>query len=188
MRLFLAINLEPPTRRLVYQEAAGLRAAAPTLAWVPEERLHLTLRFLGEQPEDARDRVALAMDKVAGRHSWFSTALREFGGFPNLRRPRVVWIGMEHDPRLEMLHHDVEVACEGLGYPLEGRPFRPHVTLARAKAPIGRETAGALQNAAAAATDAAFETTIRSIDLVHSRLLREGARHELLHSSVFREA
>src|ERR1043166_5713487 len=118
------------TRRAVYDRAAPLRAAAPHFSWVAADRLHLTVKFLGEQPDDAVPRLAAVMDEVVRRHRWIDTFLDEFGAFPNFRRLRVVFIGMHPDARLEMLHHDVETACGALGYAVEGGPFRPHVTLA----------------------------------------------------------
>ena len=62
--------------------------------------------------------------------------LQGIGAFPNFRRARVVWIGVEQEPRLELLHHDLELACEQEGFEVEGRPFRPHITLARVRVPL----------------------------------------------------
>ncbi len=188
MRLFLAINLEPAVREAVHAAAAPLRAAAPDLAWVDASRLHLTLKFLGERPDEVADAVGTAMDGVAGRHAAIRSSVGEFGAFPNFRRPRVVWIGMDDDPRLEMLHHDVETAADRLGLPVEGRPFRPHVTLARVPRRPATDTLRALAGAARRAADARFDTTVRSIDLMRSVLRPEGPRYERLHSSPLRDA
>lgn len=186
MRLFLAINFDAATRRAVHEAAAPLRAAAPRLAWVEEGRLHLTLKFLDEQPEAAVPEIVAAMDAVAARHAALPSALEEFGAFPNFRRARVVWIGMRADPRLELLHHDVEVACETLGFPVEGRPFRPHVTLARVKdhdAPALR----ALAREAERAGDAHFPVTVQRLDLMHSTLGPGGPAYVRIHSSPLRD-
>ncbi|MDE3150711.1 MAG: RNA 2',3'-cyclic phosphodiesterase [Gemmatimonadota bacterium] len=188
VRLFLAINPEPEVRAAVHAAAAPLRDAAPMLSWIDAPRLHLTLKFLGEQPGDVIDRLAGAMDVVARRHVAILTHLAEFGAFPNFRRARVVWIGMDHDPRLELLHHEVEIAADTLGFPLEGRPFRPHVTLARVKE---RPPAGALQALARSARLASrerFPLTVRSIDLMRSTLAPGGAAYARLHTSPLRES
>lgn len=95
---------------------------------------------------------------------------------------------MDDDPRLEMLHHDVETAADGLGLPIEGRPFRPHVTLARVPRRPAGDTLRALAGAARRAADDRFDTTIRSIDLMHSILGPAGPRYERLHSSPLRDA
>jgi 2'-5' RNA ligase len=187
VRLFLAINLEPDLRAAVHAAAEPLRAAAPELAWLDAPRLHLTLKFLGEQPADAVPGLAAAMDGVGPRFAAIETSLGEFGAFPNFRRPQVVWIGMDADPRLELLHHDVEVACDALGYPVEGRAFRPHVTLARVRHRPARETLRGLAREARRAGRRRFAVTVRSIDLMRSTLRPEGAAYALLHSSPLRD-
>jgi 2'-5' RNA ligase len=183
VRLFLAINLDAAARAAVVRAAEPLHAAAPSLPWVPDARLHLTLKFLGEQPPELVPRLSAVCDAVAARLTAFGTTLGEFGAFPNFRRPRVVWIGMDADPRLEILHHDVELAAESLGFPLEGRPFRPHVTLARVAHALDTESLRALQRAARRAARVRIAASVGSIDLMQSTLRPDGAAYELLHSS-----
>lgn len=187
MRLFLAINFDAATRAAVHAAAAPLRAAAPELAWADESRLHLTLKFLGEQADELVPRLAAVLDQVASGHTVLRSSLGEFGAFPNFRRARVVWIGMEADPRLELLHHDVELACDRLGVPVDARPFRPHVTLARVRQAAGVESLRALSRAARGAAGSRFPTSVRSIDLMWSTLRPVGAAYTLLHSSTLRE-
>lgn len=185
MRLFLAINLDDAVRRDVHHATATLRDAMPSAKWVEEHRLHLTLKFLGEQPEAAAARVAGAMTDVAVRHRELAVLLGGVGAFPNLRRPRVVWMGVAQEPRLELLHHDVEVACEALGHELDGRPFRPHLTLARLRDRPGEEEARAL---ARAAKRIAFEEEVgvRSIDLMSSEQTEAGPAYRLVASASLR--
>lgn len=187
MRLFLALNLEPDIRRAVADATAPLRAEAPELGWVADGRLHLTLKFLGEQAEDRVAAIRAAMDDVARRHRAF--ALRLGGGvgaFPNFRRPRVVWMGVNADPKLELLHHDVEVACEALGFELEGRAFRPHLTLARVRDKVPAE---ALKKLARAGKKVSFEgeSAVESVDVMHS-VLGAAARYERVHAAPLRPA
>ena len=159
---------------------APLRAAAPHLSWTAEEKLHLTLKFLGERPEAAVERIGAAMDDVGRRHRPFTMRLRQVGAFPHFRRARVIWIGVEPTTQLEFLHHDVEVACEGLGIPLEGRAFRPHVTVARVRE---RQEDDVMRPVARAARAVTFEreVPVASVDLMRSS---PGARaYERLHAS-----
>ena len=191
MRLFLAINLEPEMRRSVIDATVSLRDAAPSIAWVDESRLHLTLKFLGEQPESAVAPMRDAMTQVASKHRAFRMRVAEIGAFPNFRRARVVWMGVDRDPRLELLHHDVELACEALGYELEGRAFRPHLTLARVKDRTGVEE---LRQLSRAGKKVAFEAegAVRSIDLMQSNADRAsagaGSRYLRLHAAPLRES
>jgi len=134
------------------------------------------------------------VDLVAYTHRMFTMRLGGIGAFPGFRRARVVWMGIAPEPRLELLHHDVEVACEELGFEVEGRAFRPHLTLARA-----RESARDLEtmrrlSRAAKQIDYEAEVPVRSLDIMRSQLAagaaqasgRRGARYECLHSATLR--
>lgn len=169
MRLFLAINLPVEVRREVTAAATPLRECAPELSWVSEPRLHLTLKFLGDQEPDRLDDVRAAAAGVAGRHREFLMTLGGIGASPNFRRPRVVWMDVAQDARLELLHHDVEVAYESLGFEIEGRAFRPHLTLARVRAPLADERRRELSRAARE-IDYRTDFVVRSIDLMQSEL------------------
>jgi 2'-5' RNA ligase len=125
-----------------------LREVAPDLAWVPAPKRHLTLKFVGEVADGALAELVAVTDAVTATHRPFETSLRGIGAFPNFRRARVVWAGVEAEPRLELLHHDLELGCLGVGVEVEGRPFRPHVTVARVRAPLALEGARALARAA----------------------------------------
>lgn len=190
MRLFLAINLEPAMRRSVIDATSPLRDAAPSLSWMDEGRLHLTLKFLGAQSQDLVAPLSEAISDVASKHRTFRMRVAEIGAFPNFRRARVVWMGVEREPRLEFLHHDVELACQQLGFELEGRPFRPHLTLARVKDRTDIEELRRLSRAGKK-VDFEAETVVRSIDLMKSNLDRAsaeaGARYERLHAAPLRE-
>ena len=185
MRLFLAINLPPAVRREVVAATADLRTTAPELSWVTEPRLHLTLKFLGEQPESKIEAIQSVLAGVAGRHREPMMTLSGVGAFPNFRRARVVWMGIQQEPRLELLHHDVEVACETLGFEVEGRPFRPHLTLARVKHPLAEER---LRILARAAKQIDFQTDfiVHSIDLMQSDLTSSGPAYTTLVSAALR--
>lgn len=185
MRLFLAVNLEPSIRHAIVEATAPLRTAAPTLSWVDEARVHLTLKFLGERPEEVVGALSDSLSQVARRHRQFTMRVGEIGAFPNFRRVRVVWMGIERDPRLELLHHDVEVACEALGFELEGRAFRPHLTLARA-----RERAGEVElrrlSRASKRVEFADDVSVQSVDLMKSNLNPSAARYERLYAAPLR--
>lgn len=179
MRLFLALNLPAELREAVHRAAAPLREVAPALAWTPAERLHLTVRFLGEQPEPAVAPLVEALAAVAGGHPPALLGLGRVGAFPGWRRARVLWLGVRPDPRLELLHHDVEVACAALGHPLEGRAFRPHVTVGRVRAGSEPPDARALAQAARGVHLRA-EVEAPSLDLMLSAPAPGGPRYTRL--------
>ncbi|HEX6534091.1 MAG TPA: RNA 2',3'-cyclic phosphodiesterase [Gemmatimonadaceae bacterium] len=179
MRLFLAINLPRAEREAIVRATAPMRDAAPRVSWVTEERLHLTIKFLGEQPEAALAPLEHALRAALAAHAPVELRLGGLGAFPNLRAPKIVWMGVAHEPRLELVQHDVEYACAGLGYEIDGRAFRPHVTLARARERVSPRDARALADAARAVRYAAT-VEARTLDVMSSRLERSGARYERL--------
>ena len=186
MRLFLAINIPPEVRQAIAEASAPLRTAAPELSWIREPQLHLTVKFLGELSDEMAPKITEAMNTVAARNRVVDVEIGGVGAFPNFRRPRVVWIGVSPEPKLELLHHDVEEACKSLGLPIDGKPFRPHLTLARVRPRAA--TPDALRDLARAAKDVSFagEVVFTSIDLMESELTTVGSRYRLLSSSPLR--
>jgi len=159
-----------------------MRAAAPAISWVSEERLHLTLKFLGERQESEIPQFRDRMREIAASLRPMTLTIDGLGAFPNLLQPRIVWMAVGQDPRLELLHHDIESACATLGVAVEGRAFRPHLTLGRSKGPVTRETAVALREAA---RNTDFQTTVEvsAVDLMQTTLSRAGSRYALLDSA-----
>lgn len=182
MRLFFAIELAEPLRAALDHAIAPLRVAEPGLAWVTPGKLHLTMKFLGEVPERDAARLAAAADAVAARHQPFEMTLGGVGAFPTFRRARVVWIGVAADPRLELLHHDLEVACGAAGFEVEGRPFRPHITLARVRAPLAADRAKPLARAARRVAYAASDE-VRALGLLESTLGSSAAGYRRVHAA-----
>jgi 2'-5' RNA ligase len=185
VRLFLAINFPADVRRAIVGETAPLREAAPELSWVTEPRIHLTLKFLDEQPAERVPEIQAVAEEVAARHKSLTMSLGGVGAFPNFRRARVVWMGVAQEPRLELLHHDIEVAFERLGFELEGRAFRPHLTLARIKHPLPEERLRVLSRAAKQ-MDFETEFLVRSVDLMRSELSTTGPAYTTLASAALR--
>ena len=134
MRLFTGIDL-PEEVVYVFERLLVRFRPAANLKWVPAYNLHITTRFIGEWPEEKLDELNDALAKVAPRPD-IKIDLRGLGWFPNARRPRVFWVGVEGGAELAQLAHDIDTALEPLGLPRETRPFSPHLTLARIKQPV----------------------------------------------------
>jgi 2'-5' RNA ligase len=112
------------------QEA--LRHCLRAVKWVEPENLHLTLKFLGEVPQEQIPAVQEALDRVARQHSPLEPEVSGLGAFPDSRRPRVVWAGVTEGREALIrlaLHLNRELAH--LGIAAEARPFAGHVTLGR---------------------------------------------------------
>jgi RNA 2',3'-cyclic 3'-phosphodiesterase len=187
MRLFLAVEFEQGLRRALREATAPLRALVPDAGWVAEDRLHLTLKFLGEQPETLVQPLAAAVREIADRHWPVPMRLGGLGAFPNLRRPRVIWVGIAPTPKLELLQNDVEEGCSALGVDVEGRAFRPHLTIGRLR---GTEDRDAVRELARTAREIRFraDTLVSTIELVHSTLTLAGPRYARLAAAPLRSA
>lgn len=179
MRLFIAINLPAREQQAIASATTALRAASPGVTWVAPDCLHVTMKFLGEQPSEAVERLRESLTPVAARYQPMRLEIGGVGAFPGFRSPRIVWLGIAHEPKLELLHHDLEVACEKIGYTLDGRAFRPHVTLGRVREDVRAPERDALVTHARAVRHHAT-VDARSIDIMQSELSRTGPRYTVL--------
>ena len=135
MRLFIAIEIPENIRTVFAALLKDFRALAPQLKWVRTENLHVTLKFLGETDPSKSGSLQNALSGVRSAEP-ANLEFRGLGFFPNEKRPRVFWAGMEASAILKTLAADVDQALHKLGFPLEERPFAPHLTLARIFLPI----------------------------------------------------
>ena len=181
MRLFIAVNFPDRIRKDVWRAAAPLRDAGLPVKWVEESELHLTLKFLGNtRPEQVPDIAAAIRDAVKGTKA-FGLPIGGFGVFPSLERPRVFWVGCDGVPPLELIQHGLEVGTERLGFAVEGRPFRPHLTLGRAKDEASK---GRFRGLAGLVNGLEYqaESLVDSIDLMESKLSPRGATYRVVES------
>jgi 2'-5' RNA ligase len=133
MRLFTAVPLPEPARDAVAGLLDRLRGRELQVRWVASEDVHLTLKFFGEVAPERLDVIAEAVRLAAEGAAPIPMRLDDLGAFPDPGHPRVLWVGVEAPPALELLQDRLERACEAIGFPPEGVPFRPHVTLGRVR-------------------------------------------------------
>ncbi len=133
LRSFIAVEIPIETQRTIAQHLAPLQKVLPRplIRWVAPQNVHLTLKFLGDVSPVNLDRMAEALRNEANVHQAFSMSVGGLGAFPNSRRPRVIWIGLEAPSSLAALQHGVEAAAAILGYAAEDRAFSPHLTVGR---------------------------------------------------------
>lgn len=129
MRLFIALDIDDAIRERITRFVDGVRNFAPDARWVKPESLHVTLKFIGEQPETALERIKQTMAEVQIPAA--EIHLRGYGFFPTVSAARVFWIGMESGPQLQALAAAIDDKMPSLGIPKEDRAFSPHLTLAR---------------------------------------------------------
>ena len=133
MRLFVAVPVAEPAREQILKLLSQLRGAAWPVRWVHDEGLHMTLKFFGEVGAERLDVIAEALRFAAADAGSLALQLGDFGAFPSRSRPRVLWVGVNAPPALELLQDRIERGCEAIGFPPEGTPFQPHITLGRVR-------------------------------------------------------
>jgi RNA 2',3'-cyclic 3'-phosphodiesterase len=132
VRLFIAIAL-PGSLQQKLDEAASLLKNDKTRAvrWVAGKNIHLTLKFLGEVESNKIEPINQVIQAESQPIKPFELSAGGAGAFPNLRRPRVVWIGVQAPQVLGDLAAAIDRGTQQLGFPGEDRPFSPHLTLGR---------------------------------------------------------
>jgi 2'-5' RNA ligase len=135
IRTFIAVGLDRGVRERTVALLETLTRTAEDVKWVEPENLHITLLFLGEVDDREVPAVCRVVAEAVQSHAAFQLSVEGAGGFPNLRRPRTLWVGTgEGTQELVALHDALEPPLLELGcYRREDRPYTPHLTLGRVK-------------------------------------------------------
>jgi 2'-5' RNA ligase len=129
MRIFIGIDLDSDLRARIERFIEGIQGFAPDARWIHPESLHITLKFIGEQPPESVKVIAEKLQAIKAKP--FDIRLAESGFFPTAKPPRVFWIGVHAGPQLAALAKNIDEAVAQLGVPSEERKYNPHLTLAR---------------------------------------------------------
>ena len=175
MRTFIAIELPSEIKEKIEKTITPFRKLNLAISWVKPKNLHLTLKFLGEVDEKKVDDMSLALEKALKDEEIFKMNLREFGAFPDFRRPKVIWIGIEGGvENLKRIQFKIEEELSKIDFPKEKREFSPHLTIARVKSPKGIErlTEG-IKNVSLVSWDIEVDEVL----LMKSQLYPRGAIH-----------
>jgi len=139
IRSFLAVD---PPREII--DAIGMiqdrlrKNIQGDIRWVRPQGIHLTLKFFGAISESDVANISLVAENTTSNISPFTLGIKRVGAFPDVKRPRVLWLGMDGDvDTLIRLQKEVDAELQKYGFEKEDRTFRPHLTLARIKDPRG---------------------------------------------------
>lgn len=183
VRCFIAIEM-PPAVRDALGEVSNLLASQLTgggVRWVKPSNIHLTLRFLGDTDPAVIESVVESLDHVGSTNAPFKLRLGELGCFPNSRKPRVIWVGLNGNTnQLVALHQTLQQNLQPLGWEPERRAFRPHLTLGRVK-DTGKVIAANLPWGEVLGSEV---LEARAICLIRSDLKPSGAVYTTLHESM----
>lgn len=133
MRLFVAVPLPEEALAAAAEVLRDFEARGWPVRWVREENLHLTLKFFGEVTSDRLDTISEMLSFAVQSTRPLTLAITGGGVFPNRSRPRVLRLDVTPAPELELLQDRIERGGERIGFPPEGRPFHPHVTMGRVR-------------------------------------------------------
>lgn len=179
VRTFIAIVLSQGAHQALGEVSAKLRAGPGGEAgrWVQPESIHLTLKFLGDVPSPKLPALYKAVERACAGVPPFALHLEGLGCFPDMRRPRVVWVGVrEETGHLAALQKAIEREVAQEGFPPEKRPFTPHLTLARLKDRADRAEIEALTRAVSQGQFALpSPMRVEEVHVIKSDLRPEGA-------------
>jgi len=132
LRCFIAIEIPADVREAISEAISPIKGLAQeSIKWVRPENIHITLKFLGSTQEKMLDSIEAALTRSASVIPSFEAEIKGTGAFPDLKRPSVLWVGLEHPPALLELKELMEVEFATLGFDRDERAFSPHLTVGR---------------------------------------------------------
>ncbi len=184
IRTFVAIELSQEVKDGLGRLQDRLKDQLPerSVRWVRPGGIHLTLKFLGDVPSPRITSVSQAVDTVCRSFQAFGIELAGLGCFPNVRRPRVVWVGVrEPTGTLARLQKAVEGALAELGFEPEDRPFSPHLTLGRVQRKVSKHDLQRLSKVVAHSdVGLVGRMAVASVSVMRSQLRPSGAVYTAL--------
>lgn len=148
LRAFIAIEIPEEIKKQITSQMAGLRQIlGRSVRWVNPEKIHLTLKFLGDISPANIDFLSNALKTELRQFLPFELSADNLGAFPSLRRPRIIWIGLSTPADLTRLHHQLETVTARLGYTSDNKPFSPHLTIGRIREQLSSDETQTLRSA-----------------------------------------
>jgi 2'-5' RNA ligase len=179
MRLFFAVEFDDALKDAVSKAIGGIRIANPPWRWVARPNIHITLKFLGDMDDEFVPLLADAVSALCRETRPFELVLGGLGGFPNLKKPRVLFYEATRGaPELTSLARRIDATLHSeLAIAKEDRPFRAHATVARIKTPIPADLAARLERAPGVES---YTQRVEKVSLMQSELHRDGAIYSLV--------
>ena len=181
IRLFIALPISANVRKRVQSIITILRPSGRNVKWVNPDNLHLTLRFLGDTDKNLVSHISRLIDKVARGYQPVATVLTDVGCFPNMTRPRVLFLGHSDsaEPLIEIARQ-IELGVRELEFPAEEKKFKPHLTIGRIRRPdVSTDLIDALRNLKPYPVSITYDR----ICLYQSTLTPSGPIYDLLHEA-----
>ena len=188
IRAFIAIELPDELKTNLSQLLDRLRPGQErAVKWVNPDSIHLTLKFLGNIPAEKVADVTQAISGVTARAKPCTLELQDLGAFPNLRSPRVIWVGIGGSvTAIVNLQRKIDQTLIPLGFPAETREFSPHLTLGRVRDKATPQERGYLGKAISSLKVESSSTfVVDKVNLMRSTLTSSGAIYDCLAPLLF---
>ncbi len=176
VRVFLAIPLPQQLKAAIQTLQNNLRSQMAGVRWVRPENLHLTLHFFGEVEQETLEKIKVSVLSVKGCNRPFMIEVKGLGAFPNRRRPRILWLGLDPKDQLRQVYENCRQSLQQAGVTTELRPYSPHLTIGRLRQPkSGLTDLTGLDSSIGSAVIGRFAAD--RLVLFESRLQPGGAEH-----------
>ena len=134
IRTFLAVEIDSPNKQKLSELIALLKKTNTDVKWINENQMHLTLKFLGNTEKTKTQEIPRVLEPITKDFREFTISLSKIGAFPNINKPRVIWIGIDEGKvTLKLLADKIESELEKIGFAKEKREFKSHLTLGRVR-------------------------------------------------------
>ena len=188
IRVFLAVELSPNIQEKLFALQRQLKGTLPPINWVRPESIHLTLKFLGYVDPSLVSQLLSALEPIGENHSPFSIDVQSLGVFPQVKHPRILWVGLTGNTQaLHDLVFEIEAVLETHGFPPEEKAYHPHLTLARIKRENAKVGLALIQTRVLESDQHLGTLIVDRFTLFQSDLDSSGARYTLLWTVPFSE-
>lgn len=178
IRCFIAIVLDGHTKRQLSRVQSAIRSTGIHAGWPSAQNFHLTLKFLGDIPEQTLPCIKTILSEAIADKARFNITFNRLGVFPNARHPKVIWIGPDKtNPEVVTLQRDINSKLNKCRQFVKEKRFSPHITLSRVR---HYAKPGTLKKALKIETGT-IKIPVNQVHLIESRLYSSGA----VHSSLF---
>ncbi|MCU0666821.1 MAG: RNA 2',3'-cyclic phosphodiesterase [Candidatus Omnitrophica bacterium] len=190
MRAFIAIELDLAAKKKISSLQQELKNLSCDVKWVDSDNLHLTLKFLGQVPEEQTDQICSVLEKMAKEKTPYSIALDCIGAFPNPRNPKVIWVGTrKQNQQTQNIFNQIEEDLSHLGIPREEKDFSCHITLGRSRNTLKcQRIASGVEKLDKKILENPIEFTVQKITLFESKLSKEGPAYRQLKAAHLKTA
>ncbi len=186
IRIFLAVELSSNIREKLSSLQQQLKKMLPPINWVRPESIHLTLKFLGYVEPSLVSQLLSVLEPIGKKQTIFSIHVQGLGVFPQVKHPRIFWVGLTGDTEaLKNFVLEIEAVLEPLGFPPEEKSYHPHLTLARIKRENAKVGSAFIQTRALECAQHLGTVIVDRFTLFQSDLDSSGARYSSLWTVPF---